>query len=162
MPMWQRRWPRPVARSRLGTNVLRLVFDTNVVVSALVFSRRLAWLRLAWVSGVAVPVICRETAAELIRVIAYPKFRLDPAEQAALLTDYLPFAETARLPAALPSLPTACRDRTDMVFIQLAICAGVDALVSGDAELTELQLSIPVISAATLHGMLTRGEGGRE
>jgi predicted nucleic acid-binding protein len=33
---------------------VRAVFDTNVVVSALIFGRRLAWLRQAWASGAAI------------------------------------------------------------------------------------------------------------
>jgi predicted nucleic acid-binding protein len=60
---------------------VRAVFDTNVVVSALVFGRRLAWLRQAWASGQVVPLLCRPTAEELLRVLAYPKFRLTPAER---------------------------------------------------------------------------------
>lgn len=74
---------------------MRAVFDTNVVISALVFGRRLAWLRRAWASGAVVPVVCRETAAELLRVPSYPKFRLDAMEREILLADYLPFAEVA-------------------------------------------------------------------
>ncbi|MEO6623401.1 MAG: PIN domain-containing protein, partial [Nitrospirales bacterium] len=57
---------------------LRVVLDTNVVVSALLFrSGRLAWLREAWTSGRVVPVLGRETLAELMRVLAYPQFGLD-------------------------------------------------------------------------------------
>jgi uncharacterized protein len=93
-------------------DVLRIVFDTNVVVSTLVFGRRLAWLRRAWASGSVVPVVCRETAEELIRVLAYPKFRLDQAERNALLQDYLPFAEAVQLADPPPVLPAVCRDRT--------------------------------------------------
>lgn len=66
---------------------MRAVFDTNVVVSALVFGRRLAWLRQAWAAGALVPVVCRPTVDELLRVLAYPKFRLAPAERQALLED---------------------------------------------------------------------------
>ncbi|HEX7390784.1 MAG TPA: PIN domain-containing protein, partial [Acidiphilium sp.] len=95
---------------------MRAVFDTNIVVSALVFGRRLAWLRSAWANGAATPIVCRETATELVRVLGYPKFRLTPSEREVLLADYLPFAETARLPAPLPALPIACRDRDDVAF----------------------------------------------
>lgn len=139
---------------------VRAVFDTKVVVSALVFGRRLAWLRQAWASGKVVPVVCRPTADELLRVLAYPKFRLDPAERRTLLEDYLPFAEVAFLPDPPPALPVACRDRGDAAFLQLAVTAGADALVSGDADLTTLQGTTPVrvISAAELKAMLDRDE----
>jgi hypothetical protein len=55
---------------------LRAVFDTNVVVSALVFGGRLRWLRAAWAAQAVTPVVCRETVTELLRVLAYPKFHL--------------------------------------------------------------------------------------
>ncbi len=90
------------------------------------------------------PIVCRETAAELLRVLAYPKFRLTGAEQDALLGDYLPFTEVVRLPQPPPALPMACRDRDDGMFLQLAITARADALCSGDADLTVLREQAPV------------------
>ena len=64
---------------------MRAVFDTNIVVSTLIFGRRLAWLRHAWTAGAVTPIVCHETVAELLRVLAYPKFRLDTADREALL-----------------------------------------------------------------------------
>lgn len=61
------------------------MFDTNVVISALVFGGRLAWLRAAWADGALTPAVCRETVTELIRVLAYPKFRLQPDDREVLL-----------------------------------------------------------------------------
>ena len=123
---------------------MRAVFDTNIVLSALVFGSQLAWLRGAWAGGVAIPVLCRETTAELLRVLAYPKFKLTPTERDLLLAEYLPFAEAAQLPEPLPVLPVACRDRDDVVFIHLALAAKVDCLVSGDRDLGVLRDVAPV------------------
>jgi uncharacterized protein len=123
---------------------VRVVFDTNIVLSALVFGRLLAWLRGAWARGVVVPVVCRETTTELLRVLSYPKFELTPTERDQLLAEYLPFAEIAQLPESLPILPVACRDRDDVVFIQLALTANVDCLVSGDRDLGVLRDVAPV------------------
>jgi len=66
---------------------VRAVFDTNVVISAVDFRRRLAWLRQAWASGTVIPVVYREAVAELLRVLAYPKFRLDAMEGETVLAD---------------------------------------------------------------------------
>jgi len=129
---------------------LRIVFDTNIVVSALVFGRRLAWLRGKWASGSVTPIVCRETARELIRVLAYPKFRLTPADRDALLEEYLPFAETALLPDPSPAVPVTCRDHSDLVFIQLAIASNADLLVSGDVDLVVLRDAIAVATPAEL------------
>ena len=133
---------------------MRAVFDTNVVLSTLVFGRRLSWLRDAWASGAAIPIVCRETVAELLRVLAYPKFRLNAADRELLLADYLPFAETVVLPNPLPSLPVACRDRNDTVFLHLAIASRAELLVSGDADLTILADAYPVASPAALRTIL--------
>ena len=127
-----------------------MVFDTNVVVSALVFGSRLAWLRQAWARGAVTPIVCRETVAELLRVLAYKKFRLDAVSRDLLLADYLPFVETAALPDTPPLLPLACRDRDDVVFLHLAIDSRADFLVSGDADLTVLASAYPVLSPAAL------------
>jgi putative PIN family toxin of toxin-antitoxin system len=142
---------------------MRAVFDTNVVVSALVFGRRLAWLRHAWVVGQAIPIVCRPTIDELLRVLGYPKFRLSAEERQILLQDYLPFAEIIHLPDPLPALAEACRDRDDAIFLQLALVAGADALVSGDADLGVLRgtTATPVLSAAAFRIMLNGDPSSR-
>ncbi len=136
----------------------RAVFDTNVVVSTLVFGRRLLWLRRAWADGTIVPIVCRETITELRRVLTYPKFRLDASEQELLLADYLPYSEVVSLPDPLPDLPIACRDRDDSIFLLLAISSRADLLVSGDRDLTVLSLAYPVVSPTQLHDGLKRNE----
>ncbi len=118
---------------------MRVVFDTNIVISALVFGGNLDELRRLWVSGRVKPILCRETTAELLRVLHYPKFKLTQSDREALLQDYLPYVEVARLPEPLPLLPYVCRDRDDAVFIQLAIATAADVLVSGDKDLMEMQ-----------------------
>lgn len=115
----------------------RLVLDTNTVLSALLFSNgRLAWLRPAWQAQRFVPLVSRATVEELLRVLAYPKFKLTAAEREDLLGDYLPFCETVDVIAST-QLP-ACRDMADMPFLALASAANADALVSGDADLLVL------------------------
>jgi len=76
------------------TAPLRAVFDTNIVVSALVFGGVVARLRGAWASGKLTPVICQETVLELLEVMSYPKLKLSAPSRDALLQDYLPFGET--------------------------------------------------------------------
>lgn len=118
--------------------VPRWVLDTNVVLSALVWPGGTSGrLRLAWQKGLFVPLTCRTTALELVRVLAYPKFRLDASEQHELLADYLPWAEAVRIPQPPPST-AACRDPDDLPFLHLAMAADADALVSGDHDLLDL------------------------
>lgn len=125
----------------------RVVLDTNVAVSALLFPRgRLAWLREAWQQGQAVPLVSRPAAEELLAVLTYPKFKLSAAEQQELLADYLPWCETVELPARPGALPI-CRDADDQKFLILASSARADALVSGDKDLLALagQTAFPIV-----------------
>ncbi|MBP6597697.1 MAG: putative toxin-antitoxin system toxin component, PIN family [Arenimonas sp.] len=128
---------------------VRWVLDTNVVLSALVRPGGLAGrLRLAWQAGLFVPVVCQATAVELMRVLAYPKFKLTPDERHTLLADYLPWAEVFVLPKRLPAVP-ACRDPGEVVFLQLAYASQAEALVSGDQDLLSVAGSrLPLLTLA--------------
>ena len=134
----------------------RVLLDTNVVLSALLFSAgRVAWLRAAWRDGTIRPLASRETVLELLRVLTYPKFRLTPAEREELLGDYLPWVETVPLPAKTPAVP-ACRDSRDVVFLVLAKAGWADALVTGDADLLALASSfaVPILTLEMLREKL--------
>lgn len=125
----------------------RAVFDTGVVVSALVFAQgRLAWLRREWRERRSTPLVSRSTVEELLRVFAYPKFRLSSEERDELLAEYLPIAEVIDLPRRLPRVPR-CRDADDRKFLQLAAVARADALVTGDADLLDLAdaFDVPIL-----------------
>lgn len=127
---------------------VRAVLDTNVLLSALVFpTGRVSWFRGAWRSGRIRPLVNRDTTAEFIRVLAYPKFRLDEEEQRHLLDDYLPFCEAVDVPDPPPTIP-ACRDPFDRPFLELALAADADVLVSGDADVLALanEFSVPIVS----------------
>jgi putative PIN family toxin of toxin-antitoxin system len=116
----------------------RVVLDTNVVLSALVFGGGpVARIRTGWQAGRFVPLASKATAGELVRVLAYPKFGLAPAEQAELLADYLPWVQAVRVPDPPPAVPV-CRDPFDAPFLHLAVAGKAKALVSGDRALLAL------------------------
>jgi putative PIN family toxin of toxin-antitoxin system len=109
--------------------------DTNVVLSALVFGGGAAGrVRRAWQQGALVPLASNATVRELVRVLAYPKFRLTQAEQEELLADYLPYTKTVRIPQPPPQVPE-CRDALDEPFMHLAVAGKAQVLVSGDRDL---------------------------
>jgi putative PIN family toxin of toxin-antitoxin system len=143
---------------------LRVVLDTNTLVSALLSRNgRLTWLRLAWQRGDLVPLVCNRTVSELLRVLSYSKFRLGEPEIRDLLGDFLPFVETLSGIQASTDSPR-CRDADDQMFIDLALAAAADALVTGDGDLLVLAdtSAVRIITPAELHRRLdTRtGEGG--
>ena len=117
---------------------LRVVLDTNIVLSALVFGGGTAGrLRAGWQQGAFVPLVSTATVQELVRVLAYPKFRLSAQEQEELLADYLPYTQTVRIPQPPPFVPS-CRDPLDAPFMHLAVTGRADVLVSGDRDLLVL------------------------
>lgn len=113
----------------------RVVFDTNVVVSALVFEGRIAVaLRGAWLAN-HIPLGSADTIGELQEVLRYRKFKLSASDVEELLGDYLPHVEIVEVSV---TSPLQCRDPRDQKFLDLAHCAEADALVTGDGDLLAL------------------------
>ncbi len=118
---------------------MRVVFDTNCIISALLFSNANAKaLRKTWQQGICTPLVCKESVSELLRVLNYPRFKLSPSEIERLLADFLPWAEVCTLsyPRQEYSL---LRDKDDAMFIQLALEQEACYLVSGDKHIFELK-----------------------
>lgn len=129
---------------------VRVVLDTNVVLSALVFGGGLpGQVRRAWQQGALVTLASTATVQELVRVLAYPKFRLSQAEQNELLADYLPYSETVRIPQPPPRVP-ACRDALDEPFMHLAAAGKAQVLVSGDRDLLAIAAEFEQASACPI------------
>lgn len=74
---------------------------------------------------------------KLLRVLVYPKFRLEPIDRDRLLEDLLPWCESWG--EAIPSSRHRVRDPHDQVFLDLALAAATPVLVSGDADLLALK-----------------------
>ena len=128
----------------------RVVLDTNCIVSALLFTKgSLAWLRDAWMRQRFIPLISRDTADELIKVLKYPKFQLDKNEQEIILADYLPYAEVVHIEIVPKNLPVL-QDTDDLIFIELAVSGNADALVSGDAHLLAVKSQLGPINVLTV------------
>ena len=118
-----------------------VVIDTNAVISATLFGSGLMKpLRSAWQAGQVVPVISKETRAELLRVLAYEKFKLAEADIARILALYLPHTQVHVLnPVAdTGNQSPVCRDTRDQIFLDLAQSAKVQCLVTGDQDLLVL------------------------
>lgn len=118
-------------------SLTRVVLDSNVLISALLFAGRLEPLRQAWRTGRIRPVLSKEIADEVVRVLAYPKFRLTKEEITALLeTELLPYVEVVGVPEDDRAW---CRDPADDKFIRCALASRCRYLVSGDEDLRALR-----------------------
>ncbi|QSB02304.1 putative toxin-antitoxin system toxin component, PIN family [Methylomonas sp. EFPC1] len=135
----------------------RVVIDTNLVLSALVFAQgRVTPLRRAWQNQQIQPLVSKTTAAELIRVLQYPKFKLSADDQQELLADYLPYCQTIVIPEPPPVTPE-CRDKFDVPFLQLALAGEAHVLITGDQDLLCLATSFtcPILTAEQFLQTLT-------
>lgn len=116
-------------------NNMRVVLDTNVILSALLFANgNWAWLRKTWQAKSIRPVISNATKEDLFDSLDYPKFNLSIAEQDLLLEDFFPYCETASISNWMPS-----HGIFSQVFLAVAHKAKVDALVSVEKDLLALR-----------------------
>ncbi len=139
----------------------RAVIDTNVVVSAFVFrTGTLAWLREAIVNNRLIPLVSDETLAELMRVLAYPRFRLTVEDRENIIVHYMEHAEAIKQPRTRARLPR-CRDPDDEMFIRLAYAAKADAIVTGDEDLLSIapDSSIPILTPVAFRKMMGEAIG---
>ncbi|HEY9396299.1 MAG TPA: putative toxin-antitoxin system toxin component, PIN family [Burkholderiales bacterium] len=116
---------------------MRIVLDTNVLVSLLVFrDPRYAAIWSAWVGGELTVMSDVEVAAELARVLEYPQFaaRCDPAS----VYEAYRCRVQMRGPHAPIELPR-CRDEDDQKFLLLAAAGAADVLVTDDKALLRLR-----------------------
>ncbi len=115
------------------------VLDTNVVLDLLHFDDTLARpLRQALTQGRLRCVVTDATLDEWRRVLAYPEFALDAAQQAALFASYQALSvrvETQGVKAVLPR----CSDPDDQKFIELAASSAAQALISKDRAVLKLR-----------------------
>ncbi len=117
--------------------VSRVVLDTNVLVSAWLFTGKLSKIVDLWRQGKVIPLISRETFEELRAVLEYPKFSLAPDEiQSIIENEILPFFEVVEIQENVRGV---CRDPGDDKFVACAVSAPADFLVSGDKDLTDLK-----------------------
>ena len=112
---------------------LRIVLDTNVLISALLFGGRLSGIPYLWKTGKIVPFISKETFTEFRTALEYPKFRLTRGEIKTLVEEeVVPFFEIVEISEEVRGV---CRDPDDDKFISCAISASADFMVTGDAAL---------------------------
>jgi putative PIN family toxin of toxin-antitoxin system len=128
--------------------IIRVVLDTNVLISALLFKGELTRMVGLWQRGKMIPVISKETFDELRTVLEYPKFSLSRAEIKSLIEqEILPFFEVVNVSKHVKG---ACRDPGDDKFISCALSANADYIVTGDRDLSDLKKyqSVRIIHAS--------------
>jgi putative PIN family toxin of toxin-antitoxin system len=116
--------------------VTRVVFDTNVLVSAFLFKGGLKRVVDLWRKGEINPAISKETFEELTAVLHYPKLALAADEIRAIVdNEILPYFEVIDIEEKIDGV---CRDPYDDMFLSVAVNAGASWIVTGDKDLLEL------------------------
>ncbi len=119
---------------------VRVVFDTNVLLSLFVFAdSRFAPLRGEVASGRWIALTSAPCLAEFRRVLGYPLFALTDERQEAAYAAYLALVRKIdAVPQAAIALPR-CQDRDDQKFLELARDGGAHWLVTADKLLLKLR-----------------------
>ena len=125
---------------------MRVVLDTNALISALLFRGHSSFLTQLWQEQKITPLVCKETVNEFLRVLDYPKFKLSTLQIETVAEMYLCFVQQIildreKLPTKLPQ----CRDVKDQIFIELAYQGKADVLISGDTDLLILEKRLPFV-----------------
>jgi uncharacterized protein len=115
---------------------VRVVLDTNVLVSAVLSSESLPGQTFRLAAGACTLLASEATLAEAEEVFQRPKFNslVSPAARAEFLVAY---REAVQL-VPITSRIEICRDARDNKFLSLAIDGQADVIISGDADLLDL------------------------
>jgi putative PIN family toxin of toxin-antitoxin system len=133
---------------------MRVVIDTNIIVSGYL-GGALEAIIIAWKSGEFTLVVSKAIAEEYLKVLRRPKFQIESTELddfAALLLDKAEFV------IPLETINVIRDDPADNKFLEAAIAAQANLIVSGDEHLLELQTfrDIPIITAREFIAQLKR------
>ena len=124
---------------------MRVVLDTNIIVSMLL-GGQVGKLNDAWEAEKFTLVVSDDIISEYMDVLLRPKLRLAASTVAPVLERVHRKAEFV---SPLETITAVTADPTDNKFLEVALVASVDYIVSGDAHLLDLKSfrGIPILTA---------------
>jgi len=135
-----------------SSNGVRLVLDTNTVISGLLWGGTPGRLIDAAKARRVELVSSAPLLAELQGVLSRPKFAQQLAQRGVTVADVFDgYAALVRLVAPAVIAPTISRDPADDQVLATAIAGQADLIVSGDSHLLDLKqfMGIDVVAAAS-------------
>jgi putative PIN family toxin of toxin-antitoxin system len=116
---------------------VKVVVDTNVLVSALLFDGKPGKLIPLWQRGTIRPLASKEIIDEYLRVLTYPKFKLTEEDVNFLLYhEILPYFEVIDVH---PGPRIIKKDPEDDKFIRCALAGKAKLIISGDHHLLAIK-----------------------
>jgi putative PIN family toxin of toxin-antitoxin system len=117
---------------------LKVVIDTNVVISGLLFGGTPGKLSPLWQKRAIKPVASKQIIDEYLRVLTYPRFKLDEAEiNFILYHEILPYFDIIDAPAQEKVI---AEDPADDKFIHCALAGHATYIISGDQHLLAIEV----------------------
>ncbi len=127
---------------------LRLVIDTNILISGLMAVNSLPQKVFDYATSQAILLISDEVQSEIENVISRPKLQkyITLEQRNKFLTELSQQVERVTINQKI----RACRDPKDDKFLELAVCGEANYIITGDADLLDLHpfQNIPIVKAA--------------
>ena len=116
---------------------MRVVLDTNVLISALLSTGIASELVSLWQKGTITVLLSREILEEYLRVLAYPKSQLSQGEIKGLNEEELmPFVQVIKPGIRVHVVK---RDPSDNKFLECAVGGKAKTVISGDKTLLAIR-----------------------
>lgn len=124
----------------MGTKkIKRVVIDTNVVISGLLFAGIPGQIVSLWKSGAIQALVSAEILQEYLKVLSYPRFNLSEQEISYLIYhEILPYFEVVEIRGKTTKSTVITEDPSDDKFIYCALAGNAEVIISGDRHLLEL------------------------
>lgn len=115
---------------------LRLVLDTNVLVSAVLMPRSAPARAVRYAFAHGQVLVSADTVDEVTNVLRRPRFDryIDEDDRTAFLAEIIREA----LPVVITERMAVCRDPKDDKFLDLAVSGQATHIISGDSDLLAL------------------------
>ena len=114
----------------------RIILDSNVILSAALFKTSPTRQTLDKAINNGQVILSEPTLAELYEIFDRPKFDkyLSKISRDQFLNDFIAIAENIKILERF----SACRDRKDDKFLELAVNGNADLIITGDQDLLVL------------------------
>jgi putative PIN family toxin of toxin-antitoxin system len=128
---------------------LRLVIDTNILISGLMSVNSLPQQVFDYATSQAILLMSDEVQSEIENVISRPKLQkyITLERRTKFLSELSQQVERVTINQQI----RACRDPKDDKFLELAVCGEANYIIPGDADLLDLHpfQNISIIKAAS-------------
>jgi len=136
--------------------VPKIVLDTNVFLSAVLFRGPTNRLVALWQKGAVSVLMSSEVLKEYAKALSYPKFKLTRDEVRGIVEqELLPYVFPVKVK---DSLNIITEDRSDNKFLELAEAGKAGYILSGDKHLLDLRdfYGIKIVKPAEFFDLLKK------